>query len=156
PESLLYNPLLQDNNAHQQWDSFSFTTEGAKILGCAFMCDFWFYTTHWILHQPPFYKRFHKVHHRFTAPMAISGLYVHPVEFVFESQLSVILGPILLKAHPWTACFWVSNAFLNTCASHSGYTFLGAEGHDAHHQYYNYNYGVGGVMDALLGTSFKE
>jgi len=36
--------------------------------------DFWFYSTHRLLHWPPLFKAVHKLHHRFHAPTAVSSM----------------------------------------------------------------------------------
>jgi hypothetical protein len=30
-----------------------------------------------------------------------------------------------------------------------------AHDHDAHHEHFNYNFGVGGLMDTIFGTHFE-
>ena len=44
---------------------------------------------------------------------------------------------------------------VSTGGSHSGYTFFDAESHDRHHEFFNCNFGVGGMMDALMGTNYE-
>lgn len=35
-----------------------------------------------LFHHPFFYKRIHKIHHEWTAPIGVVSLYAHPVEHV--------------------------------------------------------------------------
>lgn len=40
--------------------------------------DFFFFTSHLLLHQPLLYK-FHKFHHEYKTTVSIAGLHFHPV-----------------------------------------------------------------------------
>lgn len=121
-----------------------------------FVNEVTFYAAHYLLHQPLLYSRIHKVHHRFQAPTAMTAAYAHPVEFIFGNVLCIGLGPILTNAHPFTAFFWFSAAMLSTCKGHSGYDWLNAATHDAHHQYTMYNFGVLHFGDYIMGTSLPK
>lgn len=117
--------------------------------------DTWFYWTHRLLHVHPLYNWIHKFHHRFKAPTAVASVYANPVEFTVGNHLGVALGPCLVNPHPYVAYFWFFLALFSTGGSHSGYYFFGAEGHDIHHEKFNYNFGVGGFMDYLCGTKYE-
>jgi sterol desaturase/sphingolipid hydroxylase (fatty acid hydroxylase superfamily) len=47
-------------------------------------------------------------------------------------------------------------ALASTSGSHSGYLLLGASDHDAHHELFDLNYGVGVFMDKLLKTRVAD
>lgn len=51
-----------------------------------------FYYLHRCFHLPWLYKRIHKKHHRFTAPIAPSCMYAHPLEHLVVNLLPIVAG----------------------------------------------------------------
>ena len=82
-------------------------------------------------------------------------MFANPIEFAVGNVAGVVLGPALTNCHPYSAAFWMAFSLISTSGSHSGYYIFGAEEHDAHHEHFDYNYGVSVFMDKLLGTGFK-
>ena len=117
--------------------------------------DVWFYSTHKLLHYGPLFSWIHKMHHTYHAPTAVACMYAHPVEYCIGNVLGVILGPCLTNCHPYECAFWMTYSLASTSASHSGYFFLGATDHDAHHEHFYCNYGVGVFMDKLFKTEYE-
>uniref|UniRef100_A0A8C8VFU0 Fatty acid hydroxylase domain containing 2 n=1 Tax=Pelusios castaneus TaxID=367368 RepID=A0A8C8VFU0_9SAUR len=120
-----------------------------------------FYYSHRLVHHPLLYKRIHKKHHEWTAPVGVVSLYAHPVEHVVSNMLPLLVGPIVLGSHVASIMVWLCLAILATSISHCGYhlPFLPSpEFHDFHHLKFNQCYGVLGVLDRLHGTDtlFKQ
>ncbi|XP_046394002.1 fatty acid hydroxylase domain-containing protein 2 isoform X2 [Ischnura elegans] len=114
-----------------------------------------FYYSHRFLHNRYLYKVIHKKHHEWTAPIAVTAVYCHPIEHVFSNLLPPFLGVLIMNSHVATAWLWFSLAILSTLNAHSGYhlPFMPSpEAHDFHHLKFNQCYGVLGLMDRLHGT----
>jgi Sterol desaturase len=113
-----------------------------------------FYYSHRLLHLPYFYRRIHKKHHKFTAPIALAAQFAHPLEQIFANALPISLPPQLLQSHVLT--FWIFLAWelFNTATVHNGYDFFHnkAKMHDLHHEQFNLNYGSIGLLDWVHGT----
>ena len=137
---------------HGRYCSILANGASQTALGCAAVIDFWFYWTHRALHWPTLYRRVHKIHHRYKAPVAAVAVYAHPLEFLVGNVAGVLLGPVLSNCHPYTAYLWVATSLVSTCGAHSGYTFFSAQKHDDHHQFFNWNFGVGPMCDVLFGS----
>ncbi|KAJ5683693.1 uncharacterized protein N7477_000038 [Penicillium maclennaniae] len=114
-----------------------------------------FYYSHRLLHVPYFYRRIHKKHHKFTAPIALAAQFAHPFEQILANTLPISLPPQLLRSHVLT--FWIFLAWelFNTATVHSGYDFFHdkAKMHDLHHEKFNLNYGSIGLLDWVHGTN---
>jgi methylsterol monooxygenase len=114
-----------------------------------------FFYSHRALHQPPYYAKIHKFHHQFTAPFGIAAVYAHPIEHMLSNVIPVGAGPVLMGSHPVTACIWTTVAIINTMTVHSGYRIPlmpSPSFHDWHHERFNENFGVLGVLDGVYGT----
>ncbi|KAF3920119.1 hypothetical protein AA313_de0202188 [Arthrobotrys entomopaga] len=113
-----------------------------------------FYYSHRILHHPRLYPKIHKIHHRFTAPVALAAQYAHPIEEIVANILPITIPPQLLNSHILT--FWIFMAYelLETTTVHSGYDFFlnAAKMHDLHHEKFLIYFGAIGVLDWFHGT----
>ncbi|KAL4873924.1 hypothetical protein BDV12DRAFT_158759 [Aspergillus spectabilis] len=121
---------------------------------CLLLREALFYYSHRLLHKPYFYTRIHKLHHRFTAPIALAAQYAHPIEQIFANALPISLPPRLLGSHIMT--FWIFLAYelFMTATVHSGYDLFGGKTrmHDSHHEKFNLNYGSIGLCDWIHET----
>jgi len=125
-----------------------------SILFCLIIEDCLFYFMHRLLHYPPIYPYFHKIHHQFKTTTSMAGQHQHPVEFILTGLFPSAVGPALLgpQTHMLTVLAWY---FYRTCESidgHCGYSFpwaplrllpfsAGDAFHDYHHAENVGNYG---------------
>lgn len=114
-----------------------------------------YYYVHRLLHHSRIYRYIHKVHHKFTAPIAIVSLYAHPLEVLFGNVLALIGPAFFVNMHVYTFTLSLIIGFLSSLSVHSGRDIKGRF-HDLHHQYFNYNYGSIGILDYLHGTYRSE
>ncbi|XP_074467093.1 fatty acid hydroxylase domain-containing protein 2 [Sebastes fasciatus] len=129
-----------------------------ELAAFSIMEELIFYYSHRLFHQPSLYKRFHKQHHEWTAPIGVVCIYAHPLEHMISNMLPVALGPVILGSHLATTCMWYCLALVSTTISHCGYhlPFLPSpEFHDFHHLRFTQCFGVFGVLDRLHGTDTK-
>ena len=141
-----------------------------QFIGFIMVDDFLFYWLHRLMHLPFFYKHFHKRHHSFIRPNAITSEYFHPIDFFASGTLPVIASPILFQSHVVLAWVWTFFRTWEACDGHSGYDLIfvpfryfpfrpGAQVHDYHHLNSVGNYGSMTVFwDWLCGTdlSYKD
>ncbi|XP_035788386.1 fatty acid hydroxylase domain-containing protein 2-like [Anopheles albimanus] len=127
----------------------------AELSFCIFVEEIGFYYAHRLLHHGRLYRYIHKRHHEWTAPIAITAIYCHPVEHVFSNLVPPFVGIFLLGSHVAVAWLWFTLVILSTLNAHSGYHlpfFPSPEAHDFHHLKFNQCYGVLGVLDRIHGT----
>jgi len=119
-----------------------------------------FYYGHAAFHSKALYKRVHKIHHEFSAPVALVATYCHPLEMLVSNILPLTLTGFLMQTHLYTFAVWGVFAILGTQLHHSGYhwPFIPSwdeqpDFHDFHHGNFTSNFGSIGFLDAIHGTN---
>ncbi|KAI8618377.1 hypothetical protein BC830DRAFT_1109271 [Chytriomyces sp. MP71] len=127
------------------------------ILACLVIRDVTFFASHYAFHDARIYKYFHKIHHEYTAPIAMASSYAHWLEHVIANVIPIAIGPIVMHSHILVACCFVILSAVETACVHSGYIvplFENSLFHDYHHMRFNHCYGTSlGFMDWVFGTS---
>lgn len=160
-------PLIRGlDRVHMQEieEPFGFAVRAfCELLFCIAFEDFIFYWSHRTLHHPKLYAWIHKKHHTYTAPIAINGLYMTPLEQNII-LIGIMAGPLLLGSHVYTVWAWMFFRNWETAEEHCGYDFPfnptrllpfydGACYHDFHHAHFTFNYAaVFPVWDQIFGT----
>jgi sterol desaturase/sphingolipid hydroxylase (fatty acid hydroxylase superfamily) len=128
------------------------TNQIPRLIVTLLFTDIMFYYTHRLFHTPYFYKHFHKKHHLQNAPCAIDTTYAHPLEHVISNISTLYIPPIISGLNIWVTIIYNYLSISSVICSHSGYKHMGAERHDAHHKFFNVNYGPLKLCDWLHGT----
>ena len=122
-----------------------------------------FYYTHRLLHTPRFYRKIHKIHHRFTSPNSLTAIYCHPFEFLISNLIPFTAGFLMFNTNLYFCLIWIICACLGTQFHHSGYRHNSVYSfdhnpnfHDYHHLNYNTCFGTIGLLDRLHGTYYKK
>jgi 4-alpha-methyl-delta7-sterol-4alpha-methyl oxidase len=136
---------------------------GAQLLFFVYLDDFLYYWMHRAMHTRWLYKRIHGWHHRIVTPWAVTGHYMHPLEYVLTGSLA-LAGPLLVGAHVGVVWLWFSFRQWEAAEGHCGYDFPwtpthflpfndGAVHHDVHHARVRGNYaGFLTHVDGFFGT----
>ena len=132
-----------------------FTTFFKHMLVCALCEEVGFYYFHRLMHYPSLYRRFHKIHHEWSAPVACVAVYNHPFEHFLVNLVPLYAGPILCNAHLSVALLWILTAQWTSVLTHCGYHFpwmVSPQFHDFHHETFTACYGVLGLLDMIHNT----
>jgi sterol desaturase/sphingolipid hydroxylase (fatty acid hydroxylase superfamily) len=117
----------------------------------AFECLF--YHIHRAFHQNKWlYAKVHKLHHTWTAPVALASTYAHPVEHILCNLASLFVGPFLCGAHPAVLMSFALLFGVGVNMHHCGYWTDDLGMHDLHHEAFNVNFGNAHILDILYGT----
>ena len=120
-----------------------------------------FYTYHRLLHSNRSLYRYHKPHHRFTAPTVWTSHAVHPVEITLQT-IGGIVGPLVFGMNRQMFWLWLIIRQIQGIMDHSGLDLdpigwipgvAGTKFHDDHHRKIVGNYAsVFSFIDDIAGT----
>ena len=155
---ILLTPLSKYTNY-----SFSFTKlnnlnswwSPIILLFLFILHDTYFYWTHWIIHKPKLFMRFHIVHHKSHNPTALSALSFNYTEALCQMFFGVIILFIVPLNRSIVLIFGLIEILMNAYG-HLGYeiaplwfrkTFLfkimvTSTHHNIHHSKTHYNFGL--------------
>ena len=138
-----------------------------QVVLFIYLDDFLYYWMHRAMHTRLLLKHVHGWHHRVLTPLAITGHYMNPVEYVLTGSLAFV-GPALLGSHIVTLWLWIAFRQWEASEGHCGYAFPwsptrwlpfshGALHHDFHHARVRGNYaGFLPLWDRLFGTHVRD
>ncbi|KAI9033234.1 fatty acid hydroxylase superfamily-domain-containing protein [Hyaloraphidium curvatum] len=157
-------PLAESLTKYPSWKEF--LTQFAAFIAIE---DTLFYWSHRLLHTKYLYAKIHKQHHKFKQNVGIASEWANPIESLLGNTLPTMIGPLIMKSHPFTTMSWIAYRVLETINAHSGYDIPiipfnwwpsgGAARHDHHHRVNVGSFGSQTVFwDAICGTdaSFRE
>jgi len=148
--------LVFRGNAHKIREIPTLFQFIVHIALCIILREIHFYYSHRILHKKWFYEKFHKKHHDWTAPIAVSAQYAGIIEHIFSNLFPVTVGIFYLGLPLLTSLMYLLHVTMRTLNDHSGYNFpyyYSSIRHDWHHESFNSNFGVIGLMDWVHGTA---
>jgi sterol desaturase/sphingolipid hydroxylase (fatty acid hydroxylase superfamily) len=135
-------PLLRETGVHMG-EMPAWWVVILQLLFFVYLDDFLFYLSHRALHTKWLFRKVHNKHHRIRKPWAITGHYMHPLEYVITGAVGLV-GPIVLGVHVYVLWMWVVLRQWEAAEGHCGYDFPwtithlipfndGAHHHDFHH-----------------------
>ena len=134
-----------------------------SAIATYFAIDAGLYYSHRFLHRKFWFRRVHRWHHRYTAPVIFTTTAVHPIEFLFF-QFFVLLPAVLIPVHWAVYILVVAYTYLIGMIDHCGVVVRwplplhsGNRFHDDHHVYFHCNYGHHTtIFDQLHGTVRRD
>ena len=91
------------------------------ILGFAAVDEILFFLSHRLANHKSLYRHVHKVHHEWTAPLALASDYCHPAEHLLVNVIPNIAYAAILGSDPFSYLIWWLLGYLGSQTNHSGY-----------------------------------
>ena len=120
-----------------------------QLLVMLFMEDFFFFSTHWMLHSKALYK-YHKIHHEHTTTTTLASLHSHTFEYLMANVIPAAIftkvAELYAPLHVTTMSLWLIYRMWDGNNGHCGYNFSWAllqvlpfctndDFHDFHHSH---------------------
>ncbi len=153
-------------NIYQEVGEYGFAYFVCSVVLLIVLHDAWFYWTHRVLHYPPLFRRFHRLHHRSHQPTPFTS-YSFDIGEAVVNGVYLPLVLLVLPAHPVALFIFVTHMILRNAIGHSGIEVFPADRngkplfgwlssvthHDLHHAHAGYNLGLYFTWwDRLMGT----
>jgi lathosterol oxidase len=162
--SILIWGVVEKGWSQLYWDisQYSLVYTFLSIFLCWLLIEISAYYIHTASHFDWFYKRFHRVHHKYTTPSFYSLSAMHPAEWLLH--VGYILMPMfILPMHVAAYLFVVIACFVAGFWDHCGIRLpsipLHGNGHfhDDHHKYFHVNFGFTcDLFDRIHDTIRRE
>lgn len=119
-----------------------------------FFTEVSFYYSHKWLHEGGW--EYHKLHHEFKAPVAITSIYCHPFELIIGNLPVIITPPFLISSHLLVFWMFIVNVIITSQHAHCGWSlpFLTPTMIHEYHHWEGYdNLGAVGIFDDYFHTN---
>lgn len=121
----------------------------------SFVGEFVSYAIHRILHLNYFFQ-FHKEHHMYISPFALSSIDCHPIEIFFWNLLPTFTLGLIIGLNKYIIYILAISGIIAALFSHCGYRvvdfgFFNNAHHDLHHERMKCNYSTP-FVDYVMGT----
>jgi len=138
-----------------------------SFIASMLVFDTWFYWSHRLIHQKPFFVWVHRWHHQSVTPVAWSNNSDLIVDNLFI-QSYWILAHFLLPISPYVLVAHKLYDQITGTIGHAGVEyggtlvrpkspFISVTHHDQHHRYFNCNYATHFTLwDRLMGTLHRD
>jgi lathosterol oxidase len=149
---------------YENVDDYGWLYLVASIPFFLLFTDYGIYWVHRILHNPMFYKTFHKPHHKWIIPTPFASHAFHPVDGYLQSvpyHLFIFLFPlhrVLFLGLFVFVNFWT--IFIHDSDMITGHplenVINGPAHHTLHHLYFTVNYGQYFTFSDRIGGSYRH
>ncbi|TWI27918.1 sterol desaturase family protein [Mesorhizobium tianshanense] len=151
---------------HEDPAQYGWTYFAINVVALIVAHDAWFYWTHWIMHRPKLFRRFHLLHHRSHNPTPWTA-YAFNVSEAFVNAVFLLLFMVVMPTSVLAAFIFTAHMMARNAIGHCGYEVFPANRdgrplfdwiaavthHDLHHARPRTNFGLYFTWwDKIMGT----